>query len=211
MSIEICSIEKKLNDQFFHNYRNQIIATLKYFISVIIEYESSGQTHDIYSLSKNPAENSINERASELSEEILCDATKELLDTLRHTFACYAFNGLHQLYIRQENEYWHPKVILKCQLKPNDLYTLDQEVTLYRGCSIDEYNSRTYGQAWSTSLDIAKTFAYDHYAHYDWFDKSKRVVMVVTFNRDDAFFSDQSVEYEVVVDTNKLENVQKHT
>ncbi len=134
-----------------------------------------------------------------------------VIDALRHAFSCYAFNGLHQLYTRQENEGWFPKVVLTEVLEPNDIYKLDDEIILYRGCDIGEYNSGNYGQAWTTSLSVAKDFAYVHYQSQGWFEDCKRIVLTAKYSKQDVLFSHQAVEYEVVVESNKLSNVKQYT
>ncbi|TOF97028.1 hypothetical protein CGJ11_23165, partial [Vibrio parahaemolyticus] len=73
--------------------------------------------------------------------------------------SCFAYNGLHQLYTRQENESWHPKVVLTDVLEPNDIDTLPEEVILYRGCGHTEFDNQEFGQSWTTSEDRAKDFA----------------------------------------------------
>lgn len=86
------------------------------------------------------------------------DEVMQVFDSLRYTFSCYAYNGLHQLYTRQENECWHPEIRITEVLTPNDINSLNQILTIYRGCDICEIEDRTFGQAWTTSLDVAKKF-----------------------------------------------------
>lgn len=133
-----------------------------------------------------------------------------MLDALRYSFVCYAYNGLHQLYTRQENECWHPKIVLTEILEPNDIDSLPQVLTLYRGCDISELENLSFGQAWSTSLESAKKFAYTNYLGQDWFDENSRIVLETRYPRDHVLFSNQSIEYEVVVDVDKLDSVRKH-
>ena len=133
----------------------------------------------------------------------------QVLDALRYSFSCYAYNGLHQLYTRQENESWHPAIRLTEALEPNDIDSLSQNLTIYRGCDIGELESKSFGQAWSTSLSAAHDFAFKHYQGQDWFDKNRRVVLEAKCSKGDVLFSDQSVEFEVVVDVTRLRGVQK--
>ena len=146
-----------------------------------------------------------------LSEKIQNDESLQVLDALRYAFVSYAFNGLHQLYPRQENQCRGPKIILNEVLTPNDISSLNQEVKLYRGCDIGEHKRGRYGQAWTTSLKVTKDFAFIHYQGQQWFDTKYRVVLETIYSRDDILFSDQSVEFEVVVDVSKLGKVVKHT
>lgn len=70
--------------------------------------------------------------------------------------------------------------------------------------------SNKYGQSWSTSIQIAKEFAYQYYAHQPWHKKEKRCVLQVTIRKEAVLFSKQShYEKEVAVNTKKLFNVKK--
>jgi len=80
-------------------------------------------------------------------------------------------------------------------------------MTLYRGCDIVEFEEKAFGQAWTTSLEIARKFAYSHYSNQEWFHKKNRVVLGTKFSKKNVLFSDQSREYEVVIDVAKLMDV----
>ena len=159
----------------------------------------------------NDAEERINSYALKYLGNVKDSNVYQVLDALRHAFVSYAYNGLHQLYTRQENEGWYPKIILTEILKPNDIGSLDEVIKIYRGCGKSEFINKKFGQAWTTSLKVAKDFAYVHYEGQDWFNKDTRNVLVTKYSRDDVLFSNQSVEFEVVVNVNKLDNVQIHT
>ncbi|WP_236249484.1 hypothetical protein, partial [Pseudomonas cichorii] len=103
-----------------------------------------------------------------------------------------------------------PQIVLTEVLEPNDIDSLPRVLTLYRGCDGSELENRSFGQAWSTSLESAQKFAYAHYLGQDWFDENNRVVLETRYRKDHVLFSDQSIEYEVVVDVNKLDGVRKH-
>jgi hypothetical protein len=81
---------------------------------------------------------------------------------------------------------------------------------IYRGCDVSELEHNAFGQAWSTSPNVAHDFAFKHYQGQDWFDKKRRVVLEAKCSRDDVLFSDQSIEFEVVVDVTRLHGVQRH-
>jgi hypothetical protein len=130
-----------------------------------------------------------------------------ILDALRHAFDGFAFGGLHQLYTRQENEGWYPKIKLIEELKPNDISSLEEMVTIYRGCDENEFQSNNYGQSWTTSIKIAELFAYQHYSFQEWFNLESRVVVTAVIPRSAVLFSDQSIEFEVIINTEKLIDV----
>ncbi len=211
MKIDVSSIASKLNDPVLANFKDDFIKAIEYFIEEIIKFKASGKVSKTYSFEKNEAESAIDSYAETLSNKIENQDALQVLDTLRHAFSAFAFNGLHQLYTRQENECWYPKIILDKVLTPNDIDSLPEVIRLYRGCSVNEYDTGEYGQAWTTSIDRAKDFAYNHYQGQDWFNIDDRIVLETMYSRDNVLFSDQSVEFEVVVDVRKLGEVNKYT
>lgn len=210
MKVVVESIESKLSEPFFSEFKEVAIAAISRSIEAIKVFEASGLHRDLSCLRGNQAEDLINVLFCEITDEIVNSEAFQVFDALRHSFVCYAYNGLHQLYTRQENECWHPKIVLTEVLEPNDIDSLPRVLTLYRGCDISELENRAFGQAWSTSLESAQKFAYVHYLGQDWFDENNRVVLETRYRKDYVLFSDQSIEYEVVVDVNQLDGVRKH-
>ena len=211
MKIDVSSIESKLNESFFTEFKSIAIEAIAKYIEVIKSLEASNVERDLFSCADNAAEEFIRSHYCDLADTIEGDSALQIFDALRHSFSCYAYNGLHQLYTRQENESWHPKVRLTEILAPNDIDSLPPMVIIYRGCNISEDEKGLYGQAWTTSLQVAKDFAYQHYQNQGWFDSKNRIVLETIYSRKNLLFSHQSVEFEVVIDTDKLENVRKYT
>ncbi|QCP82373.1 hypothetical protein D0C27_10970 [Alcaligenes faecalis] len=211
MKIVVESIESKINEPFFAEFKEIAIRSISKCIEAIKVFEASGQQRDLMCVIGNQAEVAIKAHFSEIFEKISNEDVIQVLDALRHSFLGYAYNGLHQLYIYQENESWHPKIVLTEVLEPNDIESLPNVLTLYRGCDIGELESHTFGQAWTTSLESAREFAHVHYRDQAWFVESKRIVLETRYNKTDVLFSCQSSEYEVVVDTGKLGDVRKHS
>jgi len=210
MKIDVVSIESKLNDSSILKFKENLKNAIELFIEEIKKLEASGEARNTTSFEENIAEKAINSYANLLSEKINNSEVLQVLDTLRHAFSSYAFNGLHQLYTRQENEWWYPKITLTEVLMPNDISSLPSNITLYRGCGDNEHKNKCYGQAWSTSVDRAKDFAYKHYQGQEWFNIEERIVLETIYARDNVLFSDQSIEFEVVVDVKKLGAVNVH-
>ncbi|UOB26323.1 hypothetical protein MRY17_11660 [Pseudomonas orientalis] len=210
MKVVVESIESKLSEPFFSEFKEVAIAAISRSIEAIKAFEASGLHRDLSCFRGNQAEDLINALFCEITDEIVNSEAFQVLDALRHSFVCYAYNGLHQLYTRQENECWHPQIVLTEVLEPNDIDSLPRVLTLYRGCDRSELENRSFGQAWSTSLESAQKFAYAHYLGQDWFDENNRIVLETRYRKDYVLFSDQSIEYEVVVDANKLDGVRKH-
>lgn len=210
MKIIVESIESKLDEYFFEDFKEVAIFAISKYIEAIKNFEASGVARDLLSGQDNEAEEFIKSHHNYIVGEMEDQEIIQVFDALRHSFSCYAYNGLHQLYTRQENECWHPKIKITEILTPNDIEKLDQVLTLYRGCDDSEFESGAFGQAWSTSLESAKEFAYLHYKDQDWFDINRRVVLETTYSRDHVLFSDQSIEFEVVVDVARLGEVRKY-
>ena len=116
------------------------------------------------------------------------------------------------LWLRQANEAWYPKIIIKEVLEPNDIDDLYNPLTIYRGCDKVEIDNNLYGQAWTTSDSVSEEFAWNHYKDNDWFNSNNRVVLVAKINREDIYYSKQtSHEREIVVNSSKLFNVGFYT
>lgn len=211
MKIVVESIESKLNEPFFAEFKEIATFSISKYIEAIKDFEASGQHRDLTYTIDNQAEEAIGAHFCEIVDGISNDDAIQVLDALRYSFSCYAYNGLHQLYTRQQNESWHPKVVLTEILEPNDIESLPNIFTLYRGCDIGELENYSFGQAWTTSLECAKEFAYVHYRDQEWFDESRRIVLETRYDKTHVLFSDQSTEFEVVVDAGKLDAVRKHS
>ncbi|MGK3127977.1 hypothetical protein ACCW76_02135 [Pantoea sp. C8B4] len=207
MKIVVNSIESKFNEDFFSCYRSQAIAAVEYYVQSIKKDSSLRTSQAAYNFSRNAAERDILSYHNMLLLPPNQEPVIQVFDSLRHAFSNYAAGGMHQLYTCQEKEEWYPEILLDEILRPNDIDELNEKITLYRGCDESELNNRHFGQSWTTSLGVAKAFAYIHYAQQTWFDKSKRVVIQTIIDKENVFFSRQTGEYEVAVNTNMLGEV----
>lgn len=206
MKIDVDSIELKIDEIFTAKHKNIVINTI---CRGVDEIESVSINENSVLHRKNKAQESIDKHYLEIIKDIDNSNAKEVLDTLRHAFFCYAGGGLRALYENQENESWYPKIILTEVLSPNDIDLLDEEIIIYRGCNIEEFEGKKFKQAWTTSREVAENFAYSHYCDREWFAKDKRVVLAAKYLKKDVLYSNQSKEYEIVVDVEKLRNVHK--
>lgn len=188
MRINVCSIESKLNEPFFSKFKMIAVDAIEKYIDAIKAFEAKGKARDLYSFVDNEAEEFIRSHYCSLSDAIEDEEVLQVFDALRHSFSCYAYNGLHQLYTRQENEAWHPKITLVERLEPNNINELDSMIKIYRGCDVGELDCNSYEQAWTTSLAVAKDFAFRHYQNQPWFKEEKRIVVVTIYSRDHLFF-----------------------
>jgi hypothetical protein len=211
MKISLESIESKLSEHFLSPYKNQLEDAISYFICSIHAQNKIGYKLESNSFQDSPAEKEINKYYIEQSEVWGETEASSVFETLRHAFCSFAYNGLHQLFTRQENEGWYPKVILDEELKPNDINELPSIVTLYRGTDIAELNSENYGQSWTTCKNIARDFAFKHYSGQPCFKDNERVVLETKISKKHAYYSNQSCEYEVVLNASKITCVKKIT
>jgi len=128
-------------------------------------------------------------------------------DPLRHAFTTFAHGGLHDLFIGQENDDWYPRIVLVDILEPNDIDLLPTVVQVYRGCDISELTSLCFGQSWTTCKETARKFAFEYYMDRPWFRASNRTVLEARIARRHIFFSQQSREFEVSLDSGQLVGV----
>ncbi|MGP5644989.1 hypothetical protein [Psychrobacter celer] len=96
--------------------------------------------------------------------------------------------------LNRSEGYWFPIAVIS---EPLGNYSNEPpEVILYRGCCIDEYNSKDYKQPWTSDLDTAKRFAFI----YGDSDKNNRVVVKAKVkNTDIAWIVEITTEHEVVL------------
>ncbi len=86
---------------------------------------------------------------------------------------------------------------------------LQNTTEIYRGCNKSEIDTAIFGQSWTTSVNRAEQFAYEHYADEDWFRKENRVILKAEINREDIYYSNQKhYEREIVVNPSKLFNIE---
>lgn len=125
----------------------------------------------------------------------------DVIESLRHAFISFDRGGIRDLYKYQENQSWYPRLIVDRIIYPNDINVLDDEIVIYRGCSVVEYNNNDYGQSWTTSQVVAEKFAYEVYINESWFCEEDRLIVTALCNKDFLLYSDQAMhsEYEVVL------------
>lgn len=208
MSISLASITSKLGEHTLFPHRDNLESAIAFFISSIRAQNKSGYLFCGVSFQLSPAQVQINNYSAELSEDLAGTEALSILDSLRYAFSLFARNGLHELFTCQENVEWYPKVILSKELRPNDICKLPSLVTLYRGTDIAEHNSSNYGQSWTTCKEIACLFAFKHYEGQPSFEVGKRVILKTKIQKKYAYFSNQTGEFEVVLDVGKISHVE---
>lgn len=109
--------------------------------------------------------------------------------------------GKLKLYKHRQAEWKGPIVRLSrsdCPTPKLDL--LVDKNFIYRGMSATEYKSRSFGQSWTTDVQVAKKFAVDTYE-----DQRDGVVAVANLNRPDVIYVfEDDPESEVVIDSSSI-------
>lgn len=209
MKILMSSIDSKLEEGAVILYRHQLEMAISFFVKCVRMQVAYGYRCDPASFEDSPAEKAINKYYIEEVEKFDSAEAAAVLDSIRHAFCSFAYNGVHQLFSRQENESWYPKVVLDCELKPNSIDSLPEEVVLYRGTDVLEYDQASFGQSWSTEERVAHDFAYKHYESQSWFKREVRVVLKTRYSRRFVYYASLAPEYEVVVDVGRIGRVER--
>ena len=130
------------------------------------------------------------------------------IDLIGHAFISFRRNGLLGLWINQENEVLYPRIIIRDILEPNDISKLENEMEIYRGCNIQEYNNKDYNQSWTTKKETAQNFAYQKYELQPWFKKEDRCILQAIIEKKYIYYAKQTDhECEVVVNSKGLKNI----
>ena len=159
----------------------------------------------------------INDENNEFLNNKLCDFFKNsgfdeksleyfIYDNIRHAFLHFKEGGILQMYQHREAEIWYPKVIIKKFLGiQTDIDKLENKITVYRGTSREEYDSKKYGQSWTLNENVAKEFAFIHYSSQEDYQNTKRVLLSTVVDKKSIFYYDKNgAESEIIVDTAKL-------
>ncbi len=128
-----------------------------------------------------------------------------IFDELRHSFLLFKRSGLIGLWEGREAESWYSKIIIKKVLEPNDIHLLDSKITIFRGTSKEEYESKRFGQPWTLDIIVAEKFAFTHYAGQEDHKDTLRVILKTSINRKYIYYySKDNNEKEIIIDTQKL-------
>lgn len=193
----MCISMQHLNEKVSASPLKQHTDLIDRYISQLVDASIEKQGHE-----------KIKDIYVEYSQIATCPHLCEFFETIWHVFSVFSKGGLHDLFIYQQNEDWYPRILLKRELKPNDISSLGDTITVYRGCNFNEFNQKRFGQSWTTDKKIARQFAFHHYANQAWFKTEDRIILQATINKKDIYYSDQvSSEKEISVNPEKLNNV----
>lgn len=133
-------------------------------------------------------------------------SASKIYEELHHALRSYTREGLLGLYKHKDATCWYPKIVLIENIgSRDDIDNLDEEVIIYRGTDIGEFNSKIFSQAWTLDKNIAQQFAFIHYAGQPKYINTSRIVIKAKINKNDIYFYDKSLqEQEVVVNPLKI-------
>ena len=177
-----------------------------YYIEIIFPHNSENNLSDIeqdenYDIFESKL--ITFERENPLEDD--SDASK-IYKELYHALRSYSRAGLLGLYKHRDATFWYPKVVLIKNIgSRDDIDNLDEEVIIYRGTDINEFNSKIFSQAWTLDKNIAQEFAFVHYIGQPDYVDTFRVVIKAKINKNDIYFYDKSlVEQEVAVNSLRI-------
>jgi len=130
----------------------------------------------------------------------------KIYEELYHALRSFVGEGLEGLYIHRAPEFWYPKVIIKSIIGERSFIDeLEEIITIYRGTSQDEFESKIYGQSWSLEMTQAENFAFVHYKGHEKYLNTIRVVIEAKINKKDIYYYRKfHAEKEIVINPLKL-------
>lgn len=132
-----------------------------------------------------------------------------IFDNIRHAFINFKQGGILNMYQCREAEVWYPKIIINRFLgNKDDISEIEEPIKIFRGTSLEEYDSQNFGQSWSLNKKVAEEFAFVHYKSQPDYQNTERVVLEVNINKDRIFYYEKDGrEQEVIIDINQLNDV----
>jgi len=130
----------------------------------------------------------------------------QIFDAIRHLFLHYCNGGVYESFKYRETEEWYPKIIIRKNIgKRDDIDALDDEITIYRGTSCDEFESGKFSQSWTLDKDIAYDFAFIKYANRPKYTNTSRALVEVKINKEHIYhYIKSDREQEVIIDEREI-------
>jgi hypothetical protein len=126
----------------------------------------------------------------------------QIFDNFMRTFLNFKRGGIIHSYEKMDAEdSYYPKIIVKKYYgKEEDITELQEPIIIFRGTSIEEYDSGNFSQSWSLSCDEAEEFAFKYYKWNKENLGESRVVLKTEITKSDIFYFNKSNrEKEVVI------------
>lgn len=118
--------------------------------------------------------------------------------------------GLLALFLFAESDSWEPLPKIRMSLysemiKEDQVFYDDfpDEITIYRGTSMEEYTSGKFGQSWTLSVDVANYFAFG--LKQEKCNSHDRIVIKTQIQKEILYaYSNQNQEDLCIVEPNKI-------
>jgi hypothetical protein len=116
----------------------------------------------------------------------------------------YRDGGVFTLFKGRQSEWNGPKIkITKTDAPSSDVHKLGAQINIYRGMSMLEHESLSYGQSWTTDLKVARKFAFETYS-----DFPRGVVVKGTVDKNSViYFRQLDNESEVIIEYGAIRSV----
>ncbi len=160
----------------------------------------------------NPLQFIDDAKEIQTKHKIVLDEAFETAHVLMHAVKLFREKrgGLLSLFLFTESDSWEPlpeiRINLYSEMIKEDQVLYDafpNEITVYRGTSMEEYASRKFGQSWTLSVGVANYFAFG--LKQEKCNSHNRIVMKAQIQKEILFaYSNQNQETLCIVDPNKI-------
>ncbi|MCF6440454.1 hypothetical protein L1077_13540 [Pseudoalteromonas luteoviolacea] len=182
-------------DEYFKSLRNKFGGDYRVFADVLGNFDCKSKTEPTSAFRDFWQQ----KYASYPIESELCNWAFELFNNLKRFYS----GGVFELFKTKQVEWGAPPVRIKREDVPtnSDIEQLEEDkVTIYRGLSPDEFESKNFEQSWTIDLEIARRFAHKIYK-----DKIKGIVVKAVVPRSKVIYFDASDnEQEVIIEYGAL-------
>ena len=173
-------------------------------VSFLLQDEARNKLQDLDTMNQSFESNDMKKRAFNhiKSSSVVDELLEEYLYEIMCYFSWYFCGGLVELFKHRQAENQGPRIYLTQRIVSDELIdsNLMPRVTAYRGMSVSESQSGSFGMSWTLSRKKAEDFAFTTYN-----DEPRGVVLTTTIDREKILYFDPSdSESEVVVENNSL-------
>ena len=206
---KMCICLEDLNDKILNDAPDEkdfFKCLIDFFLTLRFSYDDNGNL-DYYERCENKDFLEDQIEIFLLSKNLEEDTTAmKIYNELYFALRSYVHEGLEGLYIHRTAECWYPKIIIKSIMGNRSFIDeLDDIITIYRGTSKDEFDSKVYGQSWSLEKTQAENFAFVHYKGQEKYLNTIRVVIEAKINKEDIYYYRKfHAEKEIVINPLKL-------
>ncbi|MFC3033940.1 hypothetical protein ACFOEE_15585 [Pseudoalteromonas fenneropenaei] len=186
-------------DEYFKSLRKKFGSDYRVFADVLDSFDCKSKTEP-----KSAFRDFWQQKYTSYPiESELCNSAFELFNNLKRFYSGSVF----ELFKTKQVEWGAPPIRIKREdVPPNsDIEQLEDEVTIYRGLSPDEFASKNFAQSWTIDYEIARRFAHEIYK-----DKIQGIVVKAVVPRSKVIYFDaKDNEQEVIIEYGAVRTVKK--